>query len=84
MHFGNDGVGEVGVDTLIATSDFLGVNFIAIQALEQRTRELKAAQEQLAAKTKEIDELKAKLEDIDQIRSELEQLKRVFLSEAKK
>jgi hypothetical protein len=82
--FGNDGVGEVGVDTLIATSDFLGVNFIAIQALEQRTRELKAAQEQLAAKTKEIDELKAKLEDIDQIRSELEQLKRVFLSEAKK
>lgn len=81
--FGNDGVGEVGVDTLIATSDFLGVNFIAIQALEQRTRELKAAQEQLAAKTKEIDELKAKLEDIDQIRSELDELKRVFLSEAR-
>jgi phage protein U len=82
--FGNDGVGTVGVDTLISTADFMGVNFIAIQALEQRTRELKAAQDQLAAKTKEIDELKAKLEDIDLIRSELDELKRVFLSEAKK
>ena len=82
--FGYDGVGTVGVDTLLSTSDFLGVNFVAINALEKRTRELKAAQDKLVAKTKEIDELKAKLGEVDQIRSELEQLKRVFLSEAKK
>jgi len=39
--FGNDGIGTIGNDTTIASADFDGINFIAIQALEKRTRELK-------------------------------------------
>ncbi len=39
--FGNDDLGEIGCDTLINQQDFLGVNLIAIQALEKRTTELK-------------------------------------------
>lgn len=42
--FGHDAVGEIGCDTLINQQDFLGVNLIAIQALEKRTALL---QEQL-------------------------------------
>ena len=39
--FGRDELGTVGCDTIINQQDFLGVNFIAIQALEKRTAELK-------------------------------------------
>jgi hypothetical protein len=35
--FGKDALGEIGCDTLINQQDFLGVNLIAIQALEKRT-----------------------------------------------
>ena len=35
--FGHDEFGEIGCDTLINQQDFLGVNLIAIQALEKRT-----------------------------------------------
>ncbi len=35
--FGHDALGEIGCDTLINQQDFLGVNLIAIQALEKRT-----------------------------------------------
>lgn len=38
--FGKDELGEIGCDTLINQQDFLGVNLIAIQALERRTTEL--------------------------------------------
>ncbi|MEO7266195.1 MAG: tail fiber domain-containing protein [Ferruginibacter sp.] len=37
--FGRDGLGEIGCDSLINQQDFLGVNLIAIQALEKRTSE---------------------------------------------
>lgn len=37
--FGNDGIGTIRNDTNIASSDFDGINFIAINALEKRTRE---------------------------------------------
>jgi len=37
--FGNDGIGTIGNDTTIASADFDGINFIAIQALEKRTKE---------------------------------------------
>jgi len=39
--FGNDDLGEIGCDTMINQQDFLGVNLIAIQALEKRTAQLK-------------------------------------------
>jgi hypothetical protein len=38
--FGNDDLGEIGCDTMINQQDFLGVNLIAIQALEKRTTQL--------------------------------------------
>ncbi len=37
--FGRDDLGEIGCDTLINQQDFLGVSFIAIQALEKRSAE---------------------------------------------
>ena len=39
--FGRDELGKIGCDTVINQQDFLGVNFIAIKALEKRTAELK-------------------------------------------
>jgi hypothetical protein len=44
--FGKDDYGTIGCDTLINQQDFLGVSFVAIQALEKRTAEL---QKQLEA-----------------------------------
>jgi hypothetical protein len=38
--FGKDALGTIGCDTLINQADFDGVNLIAIQALEKRTRDL--------------------------------------------
>jgi hypothetical protein len=34
--FGKDDLGEIGCDTMINQQDFLGVNLIAIQALEKK------------------------------------------------
>lgn len=45
--FGKDELGEIGCDTLINQQDFLGINLIAIQALEKRTTELIKENEQL-------------------------------------
>ena len=64
--FGKDELGEIGCDTLINQQDFLGISFIAIQALEKRGREREALKEQeikvlkemLLQMRKEIDELK--------------------------
>ena len=53
--FGHDKLGDIGCDTLINQQDFLGVNLVAIQALEKRTAllqednaELKKQNEKLA------------------------------------
>ena len=64
--FGHDGIGTVGNDTTIASADFDGVNFIAIQALEQRTSDLKAENKHLRS-------------ELDRLHAELEQLKAVIL-----
>lgn len=60
--FGKDELGEIGCDTLINQQDFLGVNLIAIQALEKRTTELSSRLEKASAliniQTKEIELLK--------------------------
>jgi FtsZ-binding cell division protein ZapB len=58
-------LGGIGNDTTITTTDIDGVNMVAIQALYQRTEELKA-------KTLEINQLKAELESM---RSENQELK---------
>ena len=57
--FGFDGIGTIGNDTTIASADFDGINFIAIQALEKRTTQLKE-------KIQEIENLKNKLTKLEQ------------------
>ncbi|MBK8140034.1 MAG: tail fiber domain-containing protein [Chitinophagaceae bacterium] len=47
--FGKDSLGYIGCDTLISQQDFLGVNLIAIQALEKRTQKI----EQLETENRE-------------------------------
>ncbi len=57
--FGHDDLGEIGCDTLINQQDFLGVNLIAIQALEKRTADLKQQLEkQIHAQQQQLDALK--------------------------
>jgi hypothetical protein len=56
--FGKDAIGVIGNDTTINQQDFLGVNLIAIQALEKRTRQISEQQEEIDALKKEIAELK--------------------------
>ncbi|WP_443936744.1 tail fiber domain-containing protein [Pedobacter sp. MW01-1-1] len=45
--FGKDKLGTIGNEKSISNVDYLGVNFIAIQALEKRTQTLKIENEQL-------------------------------------
>ncbi len=56
--FGHDKYGTIGNDTTISTSDLLGINLIAIQALEKRTEELMKVQKQLLNKVNELKKLK--------------------------
>ena len=47
--FGHDGVGQIGSETTINSGDLAGILLIAVQALEQRTAELKQKEAQIAA-----------------------------------
>ena len=65
--FGKDSYGTIGCDTLINQQDFLGVNLIAIQALEKRTQKIEQLEKEntelrnmLLQLRKEIDEHKFK------------------------
>ena len=62
--FGKDDYGIIGCDTLINQQDFLGVNLIAIQALEKRTVENKKENEVLK---RENEDLKVRLEKLEKI-----------------
>ena len=53
--FGKDSYGTVGNDTTISQADMEGVSFVAIQALEKRTRD---QQQQIEALLNEVRELK--------------------------
>src|SRR5262245_9384805 len=46
--FGHDGVGQIGSETTINSRDMAGILMIAVQALEQRTRELKRKEARIA------------------------------------
>ena len=59
--FGKDGLGTIGCDTLINQQDFLGVSFIAIQALEKRTQKIELLLKQNASLQKEVVALESKL-----------------------
>lgn len=62
--FGNDKLGKIGCDTLINQQDFLGVNLVAIQALEKRTAELKVENDKLKMRDKELEARLKRLEAI--------------------
>lgn len=65
--FGRDGLGTVGTDTTIAGTDADGVLFIAVQALERRTRALQKENERLRAR---MDRLEAAVRALRQRRAE--------------
>jgi hypothetical protein len=53
--FGKDALGTIGCDTLINQQDFLGVSFIAIQALEKRTQKIEELQKKNTALQQQVD-----------------------------
>ncbi len=55
--FGKDNLGTIGCDTLINQQDFLGVNLIAIQALEKRTTILQAENKELKTRLEKLEKL---------------------------
>ena len=56
-HFGHDGIGTIGCDTLLSSADFDGINFIAIQALEKRTSVNKESIEEIESLRSEVTSL---------------------------
>ncbi len=63
---GYDGIGTIGNDTTLSSADFDGINFIAIQALEKRTSELKE-------KMIEVEELKSDLKALKEKNKRIEE-----------
>ena len=62
--FGHDGLGAIGTDTTITSTDIDGILMIAAQALEKRTEALRAENADLKARLiTETSELKARLEN---------------------
>ncbi len=59
--FGKDALGAIGCDTLINQQDLLGIQFIAIQALEKRTTELQAQVDSLMILLHESDQQNASI-----------------------
>ena len=68
--FGNDGIGKIGNDTLINQGDFLGVSFTAIPALEKRTENIKAQQQQIDSLNNKLNSLENKIDRIEKAMSQ--------------
>jgi endosialidase-like protein len=68
--FGKDGIGNIGNDTLINQQDFLGVSFIAIQALEKRTEIIKAQQKEIDSLSDKLNSLSDKINQIEKAMSQ--------------
>ena len=68
--FGKDGIGTIGNDTLINQQDFLGVSFIAIQALEKRTEIIKAQQQKIDSLNDKLNSLEDKINRIEKAMSQ--------------
>ncbi len=65
--FGKDSYGTVGNDTTINQADMEGVSFIAIQALERRTKELQLENTQLKEKLELLQKAVSKNEQADKL-----------------
>ncbi|HSN61907.1 MAG TPA: tail fiber domain-containing protein [Ferruginibacter sp.] len=64
--FGRDELGEIGDDTSINQQDFLGVNLIAIQALEKRTASMDEMKNQILALQHANAKLEAELKKLQE------------------
>ena len=62
--FGKDELGSIGCDSMINQHDFLGVNFIAIQALVERSDKLEEENKMLKDKLSMIEQKIGKIEKI--------------------
>lgn len=62
-------------DTTITTTDIDGVTILAVQALAQRTDELRARTEELESLRREVAELRSRLGDVETLRARLEELR---------
>ena len=63
--FGNDAIGTIGNDTTITSADFDGINLIAIQALEKRSKEQVSSIQNLEARIKELEDQNQELAKIN-------------------
>lgn len=89
--FGNDGIGTIGNDTTIASADFDGINLIAIQALEKRTKEqeiriieLENQNQELAQSNLEFRNQNIQLRNINlELQNDIKQIKNI-ITEIKK
>ena len=63
--FGHDELGVIGCDTLINQQDFLGVNLIAIQALEKRTQKITLLEKESAELRKQNEALLKRIERLE-------------------
>ena len=70
--FGHDGRGSIGNDTSLASADVDGIAYIAIQALERRTNELRDA---LQRHSIAMEELRRKDEEIVSLKQQFTALK---------
>ncbi len=86
--FGNDGIGTIGNDTTISSADFDGINFIAIQALEVRTKQQKSSIKNLEARINDLEEQNEELvilnsesrKNNEELRIYVEQIKQAIYS----
>jgi Chaperone of endosialidase len=58
--FGHDGVGQIGSETTINSGDMAGILMIAVQALEQRTRELRRKEARIAVLESRLEALESR------------------------
>ncbi len=74
-YFGNDSIGVIGVDTLLASADMDGIEMIALQALVKRTDELKKKTDELKIAREKIKELENKVAfQLDELSSQKKEL----------
>jgi hypothetical protein len=55
--FGYDGIGTVGTEMTICASDITGINMIAVQALEKRTKDLQAKNDNLQKRVEVLESI---------------------------
>ena len=78
--FGKDALGTIGCDTLINQQDFLGISFIAIQALEKRTQKIEKQQKQISDLKKQNTTLQQQVDNQQQDNIAMKEQMRMLLS----